>query len=272
MTFLVAIRPAREASSAPKAVSPCTRRRLDLAATAGPTVFLAAMGWNRRWMADDGLILTRVVRQVVAGNGPVYNVGERVETSTGTAWQWLLVAVHSQMHGLLIAARADERHVLMLDPRYGEVFGLAPDFAPPLRPDLENRVAPVTGKMGAGGAMMPLDGLLADVWGLSSTIGAHLDQTNFAAAGHQKLMPPAWNIALYVDPAAFPSVPPALADPEQVQVAHRVLVCGDVRELPESVTEPMDFDRFGKNLTCSYQRTSIRIPVNAVEAVRKFCA
>ncbi|MEU8133608.1 hypothetical protein [Streptodolium elevatio] len=192
--------------------------------------------------------------------------GERNPVTAGAH-----VAYNAQMHGLLVAARDDGRHVLMLDPRYGKVFGLPPDFALPLRPDLENPVALVIGKLGAGGAMTPLDGLLADVWGLSSTLGAHLEQTNFTAAGHQKLLAPVWNIALYVDPAAFPSVPPALADQEQLRAAHRVLGCGDVRELLESVSEPMSFDRFWKNLTGAYERTNIRIPADPVEAARKFC-
>ncbi|GAB2860103.1 flagellar motor control protein ZomB [Streptomyces deserti] len=42
-------------------------------------------------MADDAHIYVRTVRQVLAGNGPTFNVGERVEASTGTLWQWLLV-------------------------------------------------------------------------------------------------------------------------------------------------------------------------------------
>ena len=35
--------------------------------------------WQRRWIADDGLIVLRTVRNLLAGNGPVFNVGERVE-------------------------------------------------------------------------------------------------------------------------------------------------------------------------------------------------
>ncbi|WP_439677912.1 hypothetical protein [Embleya sp. MST-111070] len=49
------------------------------------------MGWHRRWITDDGLIYVRAARQILAGNGPVYSPGERVETSTGTLCQWLLV-------------------------------------------------------------------------------------------------------------------------------------------------------------------------------------
>lgn len=45
-----------------------------------------------RWVSDDGLITLRVASQVLAGHGPVFNIGERVESSTSAAWTWLLVA------------------------------------------------------------------------------------------------------------------------------------------------------------------------------------
>ena len=69
-----------------------------LLARPGVSIFLvvgvAAVGgllaWQRRWITDDGLIYTRAVRQILAGNGPVFNAHERVETSTGTLWQWML--------------------------------------------------------------------------------------------------------------------------------------------------------------------------------------
>ncbi|WP_369758509.1 flagellar motor control protein ZomB [Mycobacterium sp. 141] len=46
--------------------------------------------WQRRWIADDGLIVLRTVRNLLAGNGPVFNAGERVETNTSTAWTYLV--------------------------------------------------------------------------------------------------------------------------------------------------------------------------------------
>jgi arabinofuranosyltransferase len=49
--------------------------------------------WQRRWMSDDGLIFLRTVRQIVAGNGPVFNVGERVETNTSTLWTVVLLGL-----------------------------------------------------------------------------------------------------------------------------------------------------------------------------------
>jgi arabinofuranosyltransferase len=48
--------------------------------------------WQRRWIADDGLIVLRTVRNLLAGNGPVFNEGERVEANTSTMWTFLLYA------------------------------------------------------------------------------------------------------------------------------------------------------------------------------------
>ncbi len=48
--------------------------------------------WQRRWIADDGLIVLRTVRNMLAGNGPVFNQGERVEANTSTAWTYLMYA------------------------------------------------------------------------------------------------------------------------------------------------------------------------------------
>jgi arabinofuranosyltransferase len=64
--------------------------RLGLACIA--LAILLAGAWNYRWMTDDGLIHLRIVQQIEAGNGPVFNAGERVEASTSPLWTWLLVA------------------------------------------------------------------------------------------------------------------------------------------------------------------------------------
>lgn len=46
--------------------------------------------WRRRWIADDGLIVLRTVRNLLAGNGPVFNIGERVESNTSTVWTYVV--------------------------------------------------------------------------------------------------------------------------------------------------------------------------------------
>jgi arabinofuranosyltransferase len=55
-----------------------------------PVLVLAERGWSRRHMSDDGYIHLRVVKQLLAGHGPVFNVGERVEASTSPLWVFIL--------------------------------------------------------------------------------------------------------------------------------------------------------------------------------------
>jgi len=54
------------------------------------TALFAWGAWQRRWISDDGLIVVRTVRNLLAGNGPVFNAGERVEANTSTAWTYLM--------------------------------------------------------------------------------------------------------------------------------------------------------------------------------------
>jgi arabinofuranosyltransferase len=55
-----------------------------------PIVLLGLLGWSHRWIADDGYIYLRIVRQLEAGNGPVFNAGQRVEAFTGPLWVGML--------------------------------------------------------------------------------------------------------------------------------------------------------------------------------------
>ncbi|GAB09847.1 arabinosyltransferase AftB [Gordonia araii NBRC 100433] len=71
-----------------------TRSRVALVSflvgAVGVTTFFAIGAWQRRWIADDGLIVLRTIRNLLAGNGPVFNAGERVEANTSTAWTYVL--------------------------------------------------------------------------------------------------------------------------------------------------------------------------------------
>jgi len=51
-----------------------------------PVVAYIGAGWAHRWITDDGFIYLRVVQQIRAGNGPVFNDGQRVEAFTGPLW------------------------------------------------------------------------------------------------------------------------------------------------------------------------------------------
>jgi arabinofuranosyltransferase len=59
-----------------------------------PAAAVLFLGYARRHVSDDAMIYSRTVRQIVAGNGPVFNVGERAESSTSVLWQWLLALAH----------------------------------------------------------------------------------------------------------------------------------------------------------------------------------
>jgi len=60
---------------------------------AAVTLLFVVEIWQRRWISDDGLIVVRTVRQLLAGNGPVFNAFERAEANTSTLWTYLLALV-----------------------------------------------------------------------------------------------------------------------------------------------------------------------------------
>jgi len=73
------------------ATRPWGLSRISLWASVAVVATLWTWGiWQRRWIADDGLIVLRTVRNLLAGNGPVFNAGERVESNTSTAWTYLV--------------------------------------------------------------------------------------------------------------------------------------------------------------------------------------
>ena len=75
------------------------RLLLSVALTAPPLVLLAVLGWSRRWISDDALIAIRTSRYLYDGDGPVYNLGERVEAGTSTVWVFFLAGLHAVTRG-----------------------------------------------------------------------------------------------------------------------------------------------------------------------------
>ena len=65
-------------------------RRFELVLWATPVVVVVIMATAERWTFDDGFIYFRTVDQLMAGNGPVFNAGERVESFTSPTWLALL--------------------------------------------------------------------------------------------------------------------------------------------------------------------------------------
>lgn len=66
------------------------QRALQTALLALPLIVLAVGAWQFRTIVDDGWIYLRIAQNTVAGNGPVFNAGERVETYTGPVWLAIL--------------------------------------------------------------------------------------------------------------------------------------------------------------------------------------
>ena len=67
-------------------------RRLALVAPGlVPALIVAIGGWSHRWMDEDAFINFRIVDQIFAGHGPVFNAGERVEAATSPLWLFILV-------------------------------------------------------------------------------------------------------------------------------------------------------------------------------------
>ena len=58
-----------------------------------PVLILAWLSWTHRSMFDDGYIYLHVVQNILAGNGPVFNRGQRVEVFTGPLWTFILAGV-----------------------------------------------------------------------------------------------------------------------------------------------------------------------------------
>ena len=70
-----------------------TRRGLQIAVLLAPIVAVVIVAWTRRWIEEDAFLNFRVVDQIRAGHGPVFNIGERVEITTSTLWLGILVAM-----------------------------------------------------------------------------------------------------------------------------------------------------------------------------------
>ena len=63
--------------------------------------------WQRRWIADDGLIVVRTVREILAGHGPNINAFERAEADTSVLWTWLVA-------GTAWISRGEVAHVTLV--------------------------------------------------------------------------------------------------------------------------------------------------------------
>ncbi|QDP78629.1 hypothetical protein FOH10_07615 [Nocardia otitidiscaviarum] len=108
--------------SGPARIPARPSRTLTIIGIAIATALFVIGGWQRRWIADDGLTVLRTVRNLLAGNGPVFNAGERVEVNTSTAWTYLVwffgwltqVRLEYVVLGLALSLSASAMMVAML--------------------------------------------------------------------------------------------------------------------------------------------------------------
>ncbi|MGA2835983.1 MAG: hypothetical protein ABSF84_05240 [Acidimicrobiales bacterium] len=82
-----------EAPPGPSSAAPVGgpwRRYLQAAVLALPVLVLAVLAWTHRSMFADGFIYLHVVQNILAGHGPVFNEGQRVEAFTSPLWTFVL--------------------------------------------------------------------------------------------------------------------------------------------------------------------------------------
>ncbi len=58
-------------------------------------MIVLAGAWSYRWVQEDAFINFRVIGNLLAGHGPVFNIGERVEVYSDPLWMFLLAAGHA---------------------------------------------------------------------------------------------------------------------------------------------------------------------------------
>jgi arabinofuranosyltransferase len=60
-----------------------------------PVVVVVLGSWSYRWVQEDAFINFRIIGNLLAGHGPVFNVGERVEAYTDPLWVFVLAILHT---------------------------------------------------------------------------------------------------------------------------------------------------------------------------------
>jgi arabinofuranosyltransferase len=59
-----------------------------------PVVVVLVGAWMYRWVDEDAFIDFRIIHNLLAGHGPVFNIGERVEADSDPLWLLTLAALH----------------------------------------------------------------------------------------------------------------------------------------------------------------------------------
>lgn len=139
----------------------------------------------------------------------------------------------------------------------------------PMNPALKVPLVFVAGRLGTGGAIAPIDGIVVDTLGLANPLGARITPTNLDGfIGHEKPLPWEWIHAEYTSPEHYGVDGTPISG---ILAARKAVQCGELKELLESVRAPLTFGRFWSNLTGAIRRTRLVIPVDPYEAEFKFC-
>jgi arabinofuranosyltransferase len=67
-----------------------------------PLLVVVAGAWSYRWVQEDAFINFRIIGNLVAGHGPVFNVGERVEVYSDPLWLFSVAGLHEVLPFLSI--------------------------------------------------------------------------------------------------------------------------------------------------------------------------
>jgi arabinofuranosyltransferase len=129
-----------------------------------------------------------------------------------------------------------------------------------------------TGSIGRLGVAAGREVWIADRLGLADPVAARLRLApgRTARAGHEKLLPAAWFLARFADPASVAAHPRFAANP-RIPAARAALGCGGLRRLMEAVSAPLTLDRFLSNVGASLELGALRIPADPVAARRELC-
>jgi arabinofuranosyltransferase len=94
-----------------------------------PLIIVLAGAWSYRWVQEDAFINFRIIDNLLAGHGPVFNVGERVEGYSDPLWVFSVAGLHEVLSfmtlewltvwlglagtatGVILAGRATQRLV-----------------------------------------------------------------------------------------------------------------------------------------------------------------
>ncbi|MEA2474928.1 MAG: arabinofuranosyltransferase [Thermoleophilaceae bacterium] len=109
---------------------------------------------------------------------------------------------------------------------------------------------------------------IVDLHGLAEPIAARTEAASTWRAGHEKMLPNAWTLARFADPA---SLHLTAASARAVEAARRAIGCGELHDLLRAIEEPLDAGRFVDNLGAAVRLRSLRVPRDPEQAARALC-